>query len=104
MVTQDAYFSLLTHTKQLLFVTFYDTLVGVEVRFGWTEPNHGTGTMELELRMDRQTWMFELVFINTRKYPLGGYIQGVLTHTPALDRLWGGDETLKSIHTWYLEL
>ena len=28
---------------------------------------------------------------NTRKYPLRGYILGVLTHTTALDRLWGGD-------------
>ena len=31
----------------------------------------------------------------TRKYPLRGYILGVLTHTTALDWLWGGDETLK---------
>ena len=30
----------------------------------------------------------------TRKYPLRGYILGVLTHTTAWDRLWGGDETL----------
>ena len=30
----------------------------------------------------------------TRKYPLRGYILGVLIHTTALDRLWGGDETL----------
>ena len=30
------------------------------------------------------------------KYPLHGYILGVLTHTTAWDRLWGGDETLKS--------
>ena len=30
----------------------------------------------------------------TRKYPLRGYILGVLTHTTALDQLWGGDETL----------
>ena len=30
----------------------------------------------------------------TRKYPLRGYILGVLTHTTALDRLWGDDETL----------
>ena len=26
----------------------------------------------------------------TRKYPLRGYILGVLTHTTALDRFWGG--------------
>ena len=32
--------------------------------------------------------------INTRKYPLRGYILGVLTHTTALDRLLGGDGTL----------
>ena len=27
----------------------------------------------------------------TRKYPLRGYILGVLTHTTAWDRLWGGN-------------
>ena len=27
----------------------------------------------------------------TRKYPLRGYILGVLTHTTAWDRLWGDD-------------
>ena len=35
------------------------------------------------------------VFFLTRKYPLRGYILGVLKHTTALDRLWGGDKTLK---------
>ena len=30
----------------------------------------------------------------TRKYLLREYILGVLTHTTALDRLWGYDETL----------
>ena len=36
-----------------------------------------------------------VVCISTpRKYPLRGYILGVLTHTAALDRLWGGNETL----------
>ena len=29
-------------------------------------------------------------FVSTRKYPLHGYILGVLAHTTALDRLWGG--------------
>ena len=37
-VTQDAYFSLLIHNKQLLLVKLCDTLAGVEVRFGRTEP------------------------------------------------------------------
>ena len=31
---------------------------------------------------------------NTRKYPLRGYILGVLTHTTAWDRHWEGDITL----------
>ena len=31
----------------------------------------------------------------TRKYPLRGYILGVLTHTTAWDRLWGGDVSLR---------
>ena len=30
----------------------------------------------------------------TRKYPLCGYILGVLKHTTAWDQNWGGDETL----------
>ena len=33
-------------------------------------------------------------FSFTRKYLLRGYFLGVLTHTTAWDRLWGGDETL----------
>ena len=33
----------------------------------------------------------------TRKYPLRGYILGVLMHTTAWDRHWGGDETLKLV-------
>ena len=39
--------------------------------------------------------------LNTRKYPLRGYILGVLTHTTALDQLWGGDETLTK---WFLSI
>ena len=38
-MTKDAYFSLLTRTKQLLLVTFCDTLAGIEVGF-WAD---GTG-------------------------------------------------------------
>ena len=37
---------------------------------------------------------YRYVLDNTRKYPLRGYILGVLTHTTALDRLRGSDETL----------
>ena len=37
---------------------------------------------------------FKLKIEHTRKYPLLGYILGVLTHTTDLDRLWGGDGTL----------
>ena len=32
---------------------------------------------------------------HTRKYPLRGYFLGVLTHTTAWDRLWGGDVFLR---------
>ena len=32
-VTQDAHFLLLTHTKQLLLVTFCNTSAGIEVNF-----------------------------------------------------------------------
>ncbi len=39
-MTQDAYFLLLTHTKQLLLVTFCDALAGIEVSFR----TDGTGT------------------------------------------------------------
>ena len=67
---------------------------------------------------DRRTWIrvTKTIFILTRKYPLRGYILGVLTHTTALDQLWGGDETLTmrfkieythlggSSLTWYLQL
>ena len=38
---------------------------------------------------------FEQIFRSTRKYPLRGYILGVLTHTTAWDRHWGGGKTLK---------
>ena len=49
-VTQDAYFSLLRHTKQLLLVTFCDTPAELELVFGWMENGQqGGGT-------DRQTW------------------------------------------------
>ena len=51
-VTQDAYFSLLTHTKQLLLVTFYDKLAEIEVRFGWMEPEprtDGQTNVEVEI-------------------------------------------------------
>ena len=33
-------------------------------------------------------------FDATRKYLLRRYILGVLTHTTAWDRQWGGDETM----------
>ena len=34
-------------------------------------------------------------FVFIGKYPLCGYILGVLMHTTAWDGHWGGDETLK---------
>ena len=41
--------------------------------------------------------MVNINFGYSRKFPLRGYIQGVLTHTTAWDRHWGGDETLKKV-------
>ena len=49
-MTKNEYFSLLTHTKQLLLVTFCNTLAGIEIRFGRTEPDGRT-----EPRTDGQT-------------------------------------------------
>ena len=48
-MTKDAYFSLLTRTKQLLLVTFCDTLAGIEVSF-WAD-----GTERTDERTDGQT-------------------------------------------------
>ena len=48
-VTQNTYFSLLTHTKKLLFVTFCDTIAEIGVSF-WTH-----GTMESEPLTDEWT-------------------------------------------------
>ena len=40
-MTKDAYFSLLTRTKQLLLITFCDTLAGIEVSF-WADGTERT--------------------------------------------------------------
>ena len=50
----DAYFSFLTRTKQLLLVTFCDTLAGIEVSF-WADGTERTDE-PTDGRMDRQTW------------------------------------------------
>ena len=36
----------------------------------------------------------EHIYLLIRKYPLRGYIIGVLAHTSAWDRHWGGNQTL----------
>ena len=41
--------------------------------------------------------IIKVPLVVTRKYPLRGYILGVLTHTNAWDRHWGGDITLDYI-------
>ena len=55
-MTKDAYFSLLRRTKQLLLVTFYDMLAGIEVSF-WadgTGRNYGRtdGHTDVEVEID----------------------------------------------------
>ena len=54
-LTQDAYFSLLTRTKQLLLVTFCDTLAGIEVCFWADGRTDGTGQTDGNGRTDGQT-------------------------------------------------
>ena len=53
-MTQNAYFSLLKHTKQLLLVTFCDTTAGIGASFWTNERTYAT--------MDGQTWRLKLVF------------------------------------------
>ena len=49
----------------------------------------------VEYEVVRPMWRSKSkILVITRKYPLRRYILGVLTHTTALDWLWGGDETL----------
>ena len=53
-VTQNAYFSLMTHTKQLLFVTFCCTTAGIEVRFrthGRTDGRTAEGQTDVEVEI-----------------------------------------------------
>ena len=44
------------------------------------------------------------VIVLIRKYPLHWYILGVLRHTTAWDRHWGGDETLKRVLIYAAQL
>ena len=49
-VTQDAYFSLLTHIKQLLLVTFCEKLQEMELFFGHTDGRtDGQTDVEVEI-------------------------------------------------------
>ena len=55
--------------------------------------------LDISLYLDVQGMALILEFATlpllTRKYLLRGYILGVLTHTTAWDRLWGGDVFLR---------
>ena len=48
----------------------------------------------IEDKIDKVNMVMEFKSLETRKYPLRGYILGVLSHITALDQLWGGDGTL----------
>ena len=54
-VTQDVYFSLLTHTKQLLLVTFCHTTAGNGASFRTHRRNDGQNDGRTEWRTDGQT-------------------------------------------------
>ena len=56
------------------------------------------GIMKPSIRIQ---YMYYILYRYTRKYPLRGYILGVLTHTTAWDRHWGGDETLKLVLVYF---
>ena len=50
MVTQDAYFLLLTHTKQLLLVTVCNTTAGNGASF-WTHTRTEEGQTDVEVEI-----------------------------------------------------
>ena len=50
-VTQDAYFSLLIHSKQLLLVTFCDTNAGIWSWFSDTRTAEAEGQTEVEVEI-----------------------------------------------------
>ena len=111
-VTQDVHFSLLTHSKQLLLLTFCDTAAETEVsvrtherkrkRNGWAD-KRGSRNSYLDTNYEvslisasqnrslLESFLWHFSFI-TRKYPLCRYILGVLTHTTAWNWHWGGGE------------
>ena len=50
-VTKNAYFSLLTHTKQLLLVTFYNTTSGIEAGFRKHRRTAEEGQRDVEIEI-----------------------------------------------------
>ena len=44
-------------------------------------------------------FMLFIFAVQTSRYPLRGYILGVLTNTTTWDRQWGGDETTQLLGT-----
>ena len=66
----------------ILWIDFMDWSYGLILWIDLMDWSYG-----LILLIGSMDWFYEL----TRKYPLRGCILGVLTHTTAWDRLWGGD-------------
>ena len=65
-VTQNAYFSLITHTKQLLLVTFCDTTPGIGASVwthvhGWTE-----GQIDVEVEIVIKINLQKKLFMHKR--------------------------------------
>ena len=70
----------------------------LHINFKKLAMNFGNDFAVSKLIFNPQKLLSENHFISfTRKYPLSGYILGVLTHTTAWDRHWGVDETLKLV-------
>ena len=55
LVIQNAYFSLLTHTKQVLLVTFCHITAGNGANFWTHERTNGQTDRQTDRRTDRQT-------------------------------------------------
>ena len=67
-VNQDAYFSLLTHTKQLLLVTFCNMLAGIEVGFWADGRTNGRTDERTDERTDGQTDVEVEIFIQIQSH------------------------------------
>ena len=93
----DSHYLMKTVTLSKSFATFCHL-------FQWTPPPNTPANRQIALldgttnslytfllKLSTNVPTLTLNHKHTRKYPLCGYILGVLSHTTTRDRLWGGD-------------